>query len=267
MNASKHRKTITRKVVSKAIENYSGLFFGEYNSIDLDAAELLVHEVSDLHLDGLTSLDEGLAEILSRHRGMLLSLNGIKDLQPAVATAVSEYRGLLLLNGMEQLTPEIAQPLASHIGGVVLNGVRNIDEQSAACFACKHESLSLDGLTDISPAIARHLIDPGDTDDIDPEKDGLAAAMQSLIGRRSLSLSALVSLDPDVAFVFTQHKGMLILNGIQSIDRETAQILSSSKATLLALDGLSHIDSDAEQTLRTFNGTLYLGTDDDEDEL
>ncbi len=257
---------VTKQIAKKAIENSTGLFFDKFVHLDIDAAELLVQEFADLHLDGLQDLNEELATTLAGHSGMLLSLNGVRELEPPVASAIAQYRGLLLLNGIEQLTPEIAEPLASHLGGVALCGVRSVDVHIAKCFAEKHESLSLDGLTEISPSISRHLIDIGDADDIDPVKDELAYVMQSPIGRRSLSLSGLVKLNPDVAQVLAQHRGMLILNGLQSIDLETATILAGGQSTLLALDGLPSIESEVEQVLRAFTGTLSVDMLDGEDE-
>ena len=119
------------------LADYRGhrIFLPDLEHLTPEAAEALAGFPSGLFLHGLTQLDAPTAARLATWRGngeqLLLSLNGLRELTPDVAAALTPCRGWgIALNGLTDLTPEAATAL-----------------QPLRC-----AFLDLDGLTHLAPA-------------------------------------------------------------------------------------------------------------------
>lgn len=263
---------LTTAMAQSFIEDkVSGAELSQCRTLDAEAARLLVKSTSDLLLDGLEHISVEVAAVLADHRGMLLSLSGLPALEPAAAGALAGYRGQLHLDGIKYLAVDVARELALHAGGLSLGGLVELSDDAAVFFAGTHDNLALDGLQSIPVSIAVHLIDPGAQDkdadarlavgtqdstvqDVNPILEAYASA----INCRTLSLSGLREIDPVLAATLAEHRGMLILNGLRTIGHDTAEVLSSFKGPLLALDGITTIESQALSALQRIPGLLSM---------
>lgn len=83
---------------------------------------------------------------------------------------------------------------------------------------------------------------------------------RALVARANdvLDLRSLQTLDPEVARQFVDFQGVVVLSGLPSISRDTAQELTHLSArSSLQLDGLSFLSADVAAQLAAFPG-LYL---------
>ena len=110
--------------------------------------ESLASEISD-HSEK-RSLTEVEAQDLVKNSGMHLLLNGLEDLTPSVAVALSAHDGSLYLNGLNELTPEVADALSRHYGLLEMNGVESLSDNAANCLGQHlggpHGGLLLNGI-------------------------------------------------------------------------------------------------------------------------
>jgi hypothetical protein len=258
--------TLAQSVID---EKVSSAVLSQCRTIELEAAQLLVKSASDLLLDGLEQISAEVAAVLSSHCGMMLSLNGLVAIEPAVAGALAGYRGQLHLDGIEQLSADVARELALHDGGLSLSALLELSEAAAVFFAGSHSNLTLDGLQSLPVGVAVCLLDSGAQDHhatarlaaslegyIGQDESTLLEAFASAINNRILSLSGLREIDPVLAATLAEHRGMLILNGLRTIDHDTAEVLSNFKGPLLALDGMTQIESHALLALQRIPGLL-----------
>ena len=80
-----------------------------------------------LHLDGLKSLSNSIAEALAQHEGDL-SLNGLTHLTDSVASALARQRGNLYLAGLICLSDAAAKALANHRGTIEVSSATSLGE-------------------------------------------------------------------------------------------------------------------------------------------
>lgn len=115
-----------------------------------------------LALDGLTSLDQEVADVLAQLKGGPLSLNGVTELTAAAAGALASCRiKYLYLNGLTTLSADVASALSGFRGILVLNGVKTLSPEAAEKLAgSKGMKVSMAGLVELSDAaafaLARH---------------------------------------------------------------------------------------------------------------
>lgn len=84
------------------------------SSIAEFAAAILARTPFRLILDHLTSISDGVAEQLSRHRGAMMTLHGLTGMSDAAATSLSKYRGWLMIRDLRQVSPKARQLLSVH---------------------------------------------------------------------------------------------------------------------------------------------------------
>ena len=96
------------------------------------------------------------AAALAGYPGSVLSLNGLTDLTPEVATELSCFPGLLVLNGIQTLSVATAVALAPHRGDLILDGLLHLPVDVAKALS-KHEgkSLSMESLRFMSDGAAK----------------------------------------------------------------------------------------------------------------
>ena len=80
-----------------------------------------------LHLNGLKSLSNSIAEALAQHEGNL-SLNGLTHLSDSVASALARQRGNLYLAGLICLSDAAAKALANHRGTIEVSSATSLGE-------------------------------------------------------------------------------------------------------------------------------------------
>ncbi len=93
------------------------------------AKKLAAESPRPLYLNGLTSLCNGAAQVLSQHKTSFLLnyktgplyLNGLTSLSDEAAQALAEHKGPLYLNGLTSLSDEAAQALSQHKGYLSLS--------------------------------------------------------------------------------------------------------------------------------------------------
>ena len=124
--------------------------------INDEVAELMGRHVGFLRLSGLRAVTDRQLELLSAHRGYL-GLSGLTNLSVRAATALGRQPGMLSLNGIESLTPEAAAALAGHGQFLRLDGLETISDEVAAALARHQGPLGLHGITTLSDAAAETL--------------------------------------------------------------------------------------------------------------
>lgn len=89
----------------------------------------------------------------------------------------------------------------------------------------------------------------------------MAAARELSQASAAISLPALTNLDKEVAYALTGGSAkpkMLVLDGLQSLDKDTAEILAKG-SVYLRLNGLQSISGDTARALSSGEGDLFLG--------
>lgn len=218
-------------------------------------------------LDGLTTLTPEVAEEIVKPR-FPLSLNGLTELSPAVAAVLAKHEldndwvGDLRLNGLKTLSPEAAQALAGHRGNVRLDSLESLDSVPLAQKLARQKGELRLGLRQLSPAIAAELAKHRGFDSNNSKSnprgriDGAASVLR---------LDNIESLSPETAEALAAHEGVLVLNGLVSLDPAVAASLakrtgsSKTKRTgALVLNGLPALSTDAAAALAAFPGEIVL---------
>jgi uncharacterized protein (TIGR03067 family) len=148
--------------VARALGSHTAaLSLNRIRTITPEAAAALLSGKRWLQLSGLESLSVEVASALSQHQGWL-SLNGLNAISPESADALASFHGVSLdLNGLQNLDVAIAELLAKvrTSNQFSLNGLRTLSpEVAAALVSGGHRHLSLQGieaLTDESLTILR----------------------------------------------------------------------------------------------------------------
>ena len=100
--------------------------------------------------------------------------------------------------------------------------------------------------------------DPSQIKELTPE---LAKRVLAKFNGFELNLDGLTTLDANTARILAEFKGnSLLLNGLTTLDADTAKALTESKRGNLFLDGLTTLDADTAKALAEFKG-CYLSLD------
>ncbi len=163
-----------------------------------------------------------------RGEDALLFLAGVRELAPAEAAALRDFRGAaVLLPDLESLDAATAALLAELGCGLFLDGLATLDESTARALAAwrgKGEQvfLSLDGLRDPPVEVLRAL--------------GTCRGW-------GLSLEGLERLTPEAAGALGPvHVATLDLDGLATLERATAEAMSRWHAKFLSLRGLPSLE-------------------------
>ena len=162
----------------------------------------------------------------------------------------------LTFTNLETLSPEVAAVLAKHPENLSFPAVKQISTETAKALAAKeYVWISLDGLEEMSPEVARELAAAKcalRVGDITPE---IAKIFGNREGTTSLGLS---SINPDVAAALSKHNGWLSLHNLRTIDADSAATLAQNKHWL-SLNVLTSLTPDVAEALGKFDGkTLDL---------
>ncbi len=186
-------------------------------------------KVVRLELDGATLSAETVRE-LARFPGVLL-LRGMTQavLSDDMLAALAEYNGGGLgLGGLTALSPDLAKQLATFATKVLsLDDVIELSPEAAQSLAVFPGSVSLDGLTEVSPELVRAL---GDLN------------MRSIKGVTSLSPQA-------AAAVVEGFRGASLKLNLTSLPADTAKELAQGRRNDLILDRLTELSDEAAAAL------------------
>ncbi len=255
---STSHRTLTKEVAEKYLANPDLFSLSKYPSIEASAAQRLADHTGFLHLDGLTTVSEEVAEALANHQGWILSLDGLNNLTLASAEALAKYRGSLSLNGLKAINPITAKSLANCEGGLYLDGIENITVETATALATCRNALSLDGIADLTPESAEALAKHRGSLSLDGIKDlssSTAAALAPHTG--FLFLDGIENLTPGSAEALAKHQGGLSLDGVKDLSASTAAALAPHVG-FLYLDGIDNLTPDSAEALARHQGGLSL---------
>lgn len=204
------------------------------------ALKFLSLRFQTLSLTSLRTLEPSVAQSLGRHKGTLV-LDGVRVLDDLAAEGLRHHLGSLDLNGLRWLTPPAARALA-YCGGGWRNGLmmdvylglsrlRSISVEAATELASYPGTLSLNGLRELSPALAEAL-----------------SRFSPQTSLEQLNLNGVRRLDPEAAREFARFEATLCLGGLTSISTALAEALVEVRGRL-RLPGVRSLSSDAAEIL------------------
>jgi hypothetical protein len=237
----------------KASHELYGTFisFDALTSLPPEVAELLVKIERPLSFNGLTELSPETAAILAQHPA------AAKSGAPEAKTGTPDLR----FNGIKVLSAPAAEALAGHNGKLLLHSLERLDSlELAQKFSRESGELRL-GLKELTPTIAAALAN----------NRGEEASRSQSTGRRRDGAASILRLDhlecltPETAEALAAHEGVLVLNGLSTLQPEVAALLAKrvgnrkngSKGTLV-LNGLSRLSPESAAALAAFPGELVL---------
>jgi hypothetical protein len=255
-------KTLTVEAAKELLKNPKGLHL---NVTDLspEVAAVLASHKGELRFEALTTLSPETAAALAS-RTEAIDLPKVSTLTPGVAKALSTTKGQLNLSGLKELPTEVAKELAAHTGTLSL-GVTEISDGAAAALA-KHQGnlrldrlqsltslalaerlgqqewLFLNGVTKITPEIAKAICPPSN-------RVKFKNHVQLYIG--------LTELPADVAAAIMAGRGHLGMYSLESISDEAAAGLSGPFANI-RLFGLKKLSPTAAASLMKGSGILDI---------
>jgi serine/threonine protein kinase len=197
----------------------------------------LVPHTHALSLRGIGRLTPATAAVLARHAGCALSLDGLRTLDPEIATLLAQYKGNLSFNGVTALDPDVASRLASHGLGLSFEGLTAISPETADALVPHTGMLFLDGLVAVPVDAARSL-----------------ARYEGVM----LSLGRLQDLPDDVAAALAAYRGVLSLTGVRTLSEASARLMAARSARVV-LTGLAPLAPATEAVLRA-SDVVELGS-------
>ena len=155
----------------------------------------------------------------------------------------------------------VAKWLASTGSPVPLQGLTNLSPPVARQLVKSADSLWLTGLESFCTGVANHFsCHRGRTLYLDGLKtlpDSVAEILVQHRGR-GLSLGGLTSLPESTAEILTRYRGRLFLNGLTTLSPGLAAILAEHRGPSLSLNGLHTLDRDVAAQLSQSGGDLSL---------
>jgi hypothetical protein len=145
-----------RAVARLAKHKGYGLALDGLRTLSDTAAEMLSGYSGEngLNLGGIESLSDVAAEFLGRFHGYL-DLGGLTDLSESAARDLAKCGGVLHLDSLARLSSEVAEALATHKGELSLGGVKELSTLSAAALAAfEGPRLGLGGLSAVTDDVA-----------------------------------------------------------------------------------------------------------------
>jgi hypothetical protein len=226
--------------------------FDEYDSIDLDAAEMMAQYADELYLEGIKSLSVEAAKALAGHvGGQSLYLGGLEQVDKAVAHELARHQGPLALNGLHALPDDVALALASCEYDLSLDGLEVLSENSGL-FAHK-AGLSLRGLNAMSDAVADKLSTKEGSltlafdfcDSITELSPSMAKLLVRMQAGNEIALENLTTLTVEAAKELAKHDDVVRL-GLSDLSDEVKGILGTVQLELN--DGGSGLDFSSGRT-------------------
>ena len=195
----------------------------------------------------------------------ILQLSRTYEITPAVAEALAEFRGEMLILGLKSLSPEVAAALAkSQAVNVWLHSVTSVSPDAAESLIKLPGQLFLTGLVELDsvPLAEKLAARPGALSfpyltQISPQ---IAAALAK--NERSLTLAGLTDVSLDVQEKLAETVGRLSLPNLTSLD--SLPLAKKLAATFVLLSELKKLSAEQAEMLLTaegqgsFFGGIYL---------
>jgi len=246
-----------------------------YRWIDIGLTELSPEAgaaiVASRHGFSMHSLESITTEAAASMSGPFTNMRmwGLKTISPAAATALASGNGILdiRLFGPE-FSDEAAEALARQIQTspcrcVDLNGLKKLTSPSLAVAALRREGgphSSLNGVAEITPAVAQALADCKDRIQVLPSLTSLTSAplaAKYASQRGDVHFKKLAAIPDEVAAALATHKGKIDLSGIKSLSVSAARSFAAHEGDLI-LDGLEEIGDEAAESLAKAIGPVSL---------
>jgi hypothetical protein len=224
----------------------------------------------DKWLDDYTYIDHAAAEILGQSDdGRELNLSGLATLTPAVARALAQYSGPLVLNGIRKVDTAIARILGSRRQDfTLLEGLEELTSRRLAkmLVVCGEENgdIFLNRLRKLSPEIASVLakascwLNFGGHAQLSPEVNQILsrAKMVRFCGHKRLRLKHVLGLGCDGK----SHDGVLVFVGTSQIDTDAAAELAKYPGGAISFMSLEAISAEAAEALAPYRGQLDIAS-------
>lgn len=233
-------RTLTPTQAWELLRNTGGhLRLGHLEELDPKTAKVIARSAW-LNLDGLKSVSDRVAKGLAATYAYLF-LNGVAEMSGRSFALLMQTRGSLQVNGLRTVpvsaaeTPvwRLAKPGVDRV--VYLDGLRELSVQQANLLAACEGTLSLGGLTKVTPGVALALAHHGN----------------------GLHLDGLDELSPAVATGLSHHNWYLHLPRVTSLSAPSAEALVKHGGEL-SLTGLTTLDEDAARQLARYEGPLCI---------
>jgi hypothetical protein len=260
--------SITPEVAAKLGDASCGVNLNGLGRLEPDVAKQLAKLGATLQLDGLTSLSPESAVALAAHKGRL-GLNGLTSLNAEVLTALLRHDGPVELNGVIRNIAvlndaRLAKLLAS---GILLQATfDNLSELSAeAANAMQGHGVFFEfpKLKNLSPATADALVGTDGTlvlNGVEVLEPGVAQSLSRSRGRLpDLFLNGLKSISAVDAETLGKKNGTLGLSGLKALTPQVAQHLAKHRGGPLLLNGVTSLDVETAVALATSQGAIHLG--------
>jgi len=255
-------KKLTVEQATELLKTPNSLRVGA-TELSPEAAAVLATYKGELRFEALTALSPGTAAALAT-RTSTIDLPKVSTLTPTVAKALATTKGSLSLPGITVLSTDVAVELAAHSGQLAL-GVTELSDETAATLA-KHggnlrldqlksltslvlaerlgqqEWLFLNGVTKITPEIARAICPPSN-------RVKFKNHVQLYIG--------LTELPADVATAIMAGRGHVSANSLETISDEAAAAWSGPFANI-RLFGLKRLSPAAGASLAKGSGIFDI---------
>jgi hypothetical protein len=179
---------------SDELHGGADLILSALRRLDADAARQLARYEGSVSIPVLESISAEAAEALVSHPGVVLRLDGVQELSPEVARALTKTQRIWLYLGIKSLPLEIADILADCNSHLSFTGIDSVSIESARALVRHRRSLDF-GKARITPEVAEVLLDH-----------------QGLIG-----VSLAKRLEPGVGDILARHKFDLGLS-LEEID-------------------------------------------------
>jgi len=245
--------------------------FDALTSLSPEVAEAIAkpHQPLSLSMNGLAELSPSDAAWGLLQKTRRLSFNGLTELSPEVAAALATHPPILMfghadlqLNGLKKLSPQAAEALSRHEGMVQLYALEELDSVPLARKLARQWGELRLGIKRLSPEIAAELAKHRgyETKYVRMNYHGRIDGAISV-----LRLDNIESLSAETAEALAAHEGVLVLNGLMSLDPPVAAALAkrtgNSKTNApgtLVLNSLPSLSTEAAAALAAYPGELVL---------
>ena len=261
-------------------------------TVTADVAKALAKRQHGLSMEGLTTLSDEVAKILSPNR--LTKLNNLTALSPEAARALAITRNdhnhaPLFLDGLTSLSDDTAKSLG--LGArceLHLDGLKSLSPVAAVAICKRDRDLYLNGLSTISDetlkALAEHKMPAGPIVYLKgltalsdegaailaawPKWSGEIPALPTLSEKVAAALAssrswdgklpAVKSISVEVADALARRNGNLSLDSVPTLTDAAAAALSRHRGGTLSLNGLKTLSDGAAAALAGREGRLSL---------
>lgn len=174
-----------------------------------------------------------------------------------IAAKNQRHKSFVALDNLKVLDTETAAALAQCKGQLSLKGLTDLTPEVAQALANHEGELVLDGVTELTEEAAGKLGINAGALSLNQLKPSVAVLKGLSRQKGLLRLNGIESLSSGQAEAIASHQGTLELSGLKSLSTECARVLSGSQNSL-RLDGLTELTPQAQQILGMHSESLSL---------